>query len=142
MQPVAQALALHERHHVVGGAAHLAAVDQAEDVGVLQGRDRADLPHEPLGADHGGELGAEDLDGDLALVAEVLGEVHGGHAALAELALDPIAVGEGRAEEVEGGGRHTVGWTRATPPQTSGRSTRCAKPRADFGWPGRSMVPA
>ena len=59
-----------------------------------------DLAEEPLGADHGGELGPQDLDGDLAVVPQVLGEVNGGHAALAELALDPIAVGQrgGQAE--------------------------------------------
>ena len=53
-----------------------------------------DLGEEALGADDGGELGAQDLDGDLAVVLEVLGEVHRGHAARAELALDPVAVGE------------------------------------------------
>ena len=40
------------------------------------------------------ELGVEDLDGDLAAVLQVLGEVDGGHAALAELALDAVAVAE------------------------------------------------
>ena len=40
----------------------------------------------------------QDLDGDLAAVLEVLGEVDGGHAALAELALEAVAVGEGRGE--------------------------------------------
>ena len=38
------------------------------------------------------ELGAEHLDRDLAVVLEVLGEVDRGHAAPAELALDPVAV--------------------------------------------------
>ena len=54
--------------------------------------------HEPLGAEHGGELGLEDLERDLAVVLEVLGEVDGGHAALAQLALDAVAVGEGGGE--------------------------------------------
>ena len=56
-----------------------------------------DLAGEPLAAERGGELGAEDLHGDLAVVLEVLGEVDGGHAAGAELALDAVAVGERRA---------------------------------------------
>jgi hypothetical protein len=80
-----------------------------------------DLPHEPLGADHGGELRPEHLDGDLALVAQVVSEVDGGHPALPQLALDPIAPGEGGAEVIERSGRH-------------------AEPRADFARPGRSMV--
>ncbi len=52
-----------------------------------------DLGEEPLGADHRGQLGPEDLDGDLALVPEVVGEVDRGHAARPELALDAVAVG-------------------------------------------------
>ena len=40
----------------------------------------------------------------LRIVLEVLGEVHRGHAAGAELALDAVAVGEGEAETIEGGG--------------------------------------
>ena len=54
-----------------------------------------DLGEEPLGADDRGELGPEHLDGDPAVVLEVLRQVHGGHAARAELPLDPVAVGEG-----------------------------------------------
>ena len=103
-EPVAQRFALDERHDVVRGAADLARVDEAEDVGVLQVGDGLDLAEEPLGADHGGEVGAEHLDGDLALVAEVVGEVDGGHAALAELALDAVAVGENGAEALDGVG--------------------------------------
>ena len=55
----------------------------------------ASAPRPPLGAEHGGKLGAQDLEGDLALVLEILGQVDGGHAALAQLALDAVAVGEG-----------------------------------------------
>ena len=49
---------------------------------------------EPLGAEHRAELGAEDLEGDLAIVLQVAGEVDDGHAAGAELALDDVAVVE------------------------------------------------
>ncbi len=65
---------------------------------MLQVRGGLDLAEEPLGADDGGEFGAEDLDGDLAVVLEVMREVDGGHAALAELALKAVAVSEGRGE--------------------------------------------
>ena len=70
-----------------------------------------DLGQEPLGADHGGELGAEHLERDLAVVAEVLGQVDGGHAAGAELALEAVAVGEGGLEAAEqfGHGGFVVG---------------------------------
>ena len=53
-----------------------------------------DLGEEALGTDDGGEFGAEDLDGDGAVVLEVVGEVDRGHAALAQLPLDAVAVGE------------------------------------------------
>ena len=70
---------------------------------MLQRGDRLDLAEEPLGADHRGQLGPQHLDRDLAPVLEVLGEVDGGHAALAELALDPVAVGEGGTQTLEHG---------------------------------------
>jgi len=97
-QPVPQRFPLHVRHHVEQEAVGLAAVVQRQDVGVLEVGGGGDLGDEALGADHGGQFGAEDLDGDLAPVLEVLGEVHGGHAAGAELPLDAVAVGEGGGE--------------------------------------------
>ena len=71
-----------------------------------------DLGQEPLGPDDGGQLGAEDLEGDLAVVAEVLGQVDGGHAAGADLPLDPVAVGQGELEAGWrlGHGIRLVGW--------------------------------
>ena len=63
---------------------------------MLQVGDGLDLAQEALGADHGGEIGSQHLDGDLATVPEVVGEIDGGHAPLAELPLDTVAVGEGR----------------------------------------------
>ena len=53
-----------------------------------------DLREEPLGAEHGAELRLEHLDRDLAIVLEVVGEIDRGHAALAELPLDAVAVGK------------------------------------------------
>ena len=48
------------------------------------------------------QLGAQHLERDLAVVAQVVGQVDGGHAAGAELALDPVAVGEGGGQAREG----------------------------------------
>ena len=61
---------------------------------MLQLRRGADLAEEPLAAERGAELGVQDLDGDVAVVPEVVREVDRGHAAGAELALDAVAVGE------------------------------------------------
>jgi hypothetical protein len=60
-----------------------------------------DLAQEALGAERGGEVGPENLDGHLALVTHVEREVHGGHATAANLALDLVAAAEGRAEALE-----------------------------------------
>ena len=49
---------------------------------------------EALGPKGGGQLGMQDLDGDLALVPDVGREEDGRHAALSELALDRVAVGK------------------------------------------------
>ena len=64
---------------------------------MLQPGGDADLLEEPVRSEGGGEVGAEDLQGDLAVVAEVVGEVHCGHPAAAELALDAVALGQAPA---------------------------------------------
>jgi hypothetical protein len=97
-EPGPQRLALDVGHHVVEQAVGRPGVEEREQVGMLQVRGGPDLAQEPLGADDGGELGAQHLDGDLAVVLEVVGEVDGGHAAGTEFALEPVAVGEGRAQ--------------------------------------------
>jgi hypothetical protein len=88
-------LAVDERHDVVEEAVGGARIEQRQDMRVLQRRRGLDLDHEPLGAEDGGELRFQDLQRDVAVVLEVLGEIDRGHAALAELALDRVAVGEG-----------------------------------------------
>jgi hypothetical protein len=89
-----QRLAGDERHHVVQQAVGFAAVEQRQDVRMLQSRGGADLGEEALAAECGAEVGVQHLDGDIALVLEVVREVHGGHAASAEFALDAVAVGD------------------------------------------------
>ena len=76
-------------------------VEQRQQVGVLKVGGDLDLGEEALGADDGPEFGLEDLDGDEAIVLEVVREVDGGHAALPELALNAVAVGQGLREAVE-----------------------------------------
>ena len=51
-----------------------------------------DLGEEALAAEHRGQLGAQDLEGDVAVVLEVVREIDRRHAARAELALDAVAV--------------------------------------------------
>jgi len=83
-------------HHVVEEAVGLARIEQRQDVRMLEARGGGDLLHEPLGAQDRRELRPQDLERHVPLVFEVLGEVDGGHPAFTEMALDAIAVGEGR----------------------------------------------
>jgi hypothetical protein len=71
-----------------------------------------DLGQEALGADAGGGLGPEHLEGDAAVVAYVLGQVDGRHAAGADLAVEAVAVRQGGlepAEELGHGGFRCLG---------------------------------
>jgi len=70
---------------------------------MLQPRRGADFRQEPFAAECGAEVGMQHLDRDIALVFQVVREVHRSHAAGAEFALDAIAVGEGGREAQEVG---------------------------------------
>src|SRR5688572_22180577 len=149
-QPVPERLAFDEGHDVVQkgrggrvgrggrgtsrfGIATLATlpnrdhsgVEQWQDVRMLQVRGELDLLEEPVGAQDGGELGVEDLDGDLAAVLQIFGEIHGRHAAAAELPLDAIAIREGDGESIE---RLHQFWSRRW--RTSLRSSPSGRARA------------
>ena len=99
-QLVAEGGAVHVRHDVVEQPVGRARVVQRQDMGVLQGRRHLDLAEEALLAERGGELLPQHLERDLAVVLQVVGEIHGRHAAGAELALEAVAAGEGGAEAV------------------------------------------
>lgn len=60
-----------------------------------------DLAQEPFPAYGGGEVRMQNLDRDITFVAEIMGEVHRGHATLPELTFEPVAVGEHGAEPRE-----------------------------------------
>ena len=50
----------------------------------------ADFAEEPVTAQRGREVGAEDLDRHLPFVTDILGDPDRGHAALPEQALEPV----------------------------------------------------
>ena len=72
-----------------------AAVENRQDVRVREARGEVDLPDESLGADDGIEVEAQDLEGDGAVVLEVVGQKDSCHAALTEFAVEAVAVTEG-----------------------------------------------
>jgi hypothetical protein len=65
---------------------------------VLEIGSRLDFLDEPIGPEHGGEFGTENLHRDRAVVFEIVGKVDRSHATFAQMALDPVAVGEGGRE--------------------------------------------
>ncbi len=104
LQPLAQRLPFHDRHHVIEEPAGLTRIEQRHDVRMIEPGRQVDLAHEPIGTELQGQLRAEHLDGDPAVVSYVVREVDGGHATLAELELDRIAAGESRLEAKKHGG--------------------------------------
>jgi hypothetical protein len=81
---------------------------------VLQpGRD-LDLAEEPIGSYGCRELWPKDLDGNFALVPDVIGQVNSGHATFANEALDGIALSERGAQQFEriGHERASEAWTK------------------------------
>jgi hypothetical protein len=93
-QPLPQRAAPYPRHHVEEPAGGLARVVERQDVRVIERGGDPDLAGEAVGAEDGAELGAEHLHRDLPVVAQVVGEIHGRHAAAAELAADGVALCE------------------------------------------------
>ena len=95
----AQRVPLDIRHDVEQHPVVRAGVEQRKDVRRLELRGNIDFAQEPLGAHRLREVGTEHLDRDGAAVLEVLGEVNRGHAAVAELALNGVAIGKGGPEK-------------------------------------------
>src|SRR5512143_899319 len=106
-QPIAERFPLHVRHDVIKKgpipspplAGH-PAVEQRQAVRVAERGGDLDFTQKPLGAERGDDFWTEDLYCHVAVVLSVLGEVHRGHAPVAELALDRVAAGERSLEAV------------------------------------------
>jgi hypothetical protein len=114
----AERLAFDERHDVEQPAVAAPAVEQRQDVRVLEAGGELDLLEKPLGPEDGRELGVQDLEGDLAPVPNVFGKVDGRHAALTQFPVDPVSVRE-RGDKTIGGRAHraassTARFIRAT----------------------------
>src|SRR6266851_4844223 len=138
MQPLPQRLALHERHDVIQQTGGLARVEQREDMRMAELGGEADLTEEALGAQHGAQLGAQDLDGHAPLVFPVLCEVNGCHPPLAQLALDRVAIVERSPKSIERVGHSRGPWEvtgvryvprRGCGPARRGAHGRCQETR-------------
>src|SRR4029077_9707065 len=131
----AKRLAIHERHHVVEKAVHLARVVQRQDVRMVHLRDDVDLAREAVDAHRRAQLGAQHLERDLAVVLDVAGQIDDGHAALTDLALDLVPAAQRGGEFFIG--RH-AGKLRVRSParERGGRG-----PEAEARKPDESGVP-
>ena len=80
---IAQRLAFHKWHDVVHLPIHDPGIEHAEDVRMLQpGRD-LDFTLEAVGTNGCGHLRQDHLDGDFAIVFQIVGEIHRRHSAAA-----------------------------------------------------------
>jgi hypothetical protein len=75
---------------------------------VVETRGEPDLPNEPFRAQHLRQLRMEDLESYRTVVPKIAGQVDGGHAAAAELALEDGAVGQGGLERFFGLGQRDL----------------------------------
>ena len=60
-----------------------------------------DLAQEPVGAQRLRQLGPEHLYRHLAVVSQVLGQIHRGHAPLVQLPHEAVAVGQGGGQAID-----------------------------------------
>jgi len=100
----AERLTGDEGHDVEELAGGLAAVEERQEVRVLQRGGDADLGGKARRADGGAKLGLEELDGDLPAVAEVLGQIDRRHPSLAQRPDQPVPVGQRRHHSRREGG--------------------------------------
>ena len=65
-------------------------IEHRHDRRVPQPLEDPDLPGEPAGAEDAGDLPPQDLHGDLAAFAQILGQIDRRHAPMAELAVNAV----------------------------------------------------
>jgi hypothetical protein len=92
VEATTQRLPVHKGHDIVQQPTFRARIKQWQDVGVLQGGGDTDFVQEPLGTERGRDFWAEDLEGDRAMVLEILNEPDRSHPAFAELPLGAVTV--------------------------------------------------
>ena len=61
-----------------------------------------DFGEKAVAADGSGEFGPQNFDRDFAVVAQVVSQIDGRHPSRAQLTLDPIPVGEGLLQSLQG----------------------------------------
>ena len=94
IQPVTKRFALRDRHHVIEVAVGFPGIIERKNVGMMQSGGETDFSQKASRSHSSGELLANDLERHLAVMPQIFREVHGGHPARAELALDAVPIGQ------------------------------------------------
>ena len=128
-EPVQERLPFHVAHHVEEDPLCLASLEQRHDVGMRELRGDLRLTGEPLAAQIFARRRRQDLDGHCPTERDVPGEVDRGHAAMAQLALDHVAVRQGGGDARE---------QRITAHR--GSNSNCANPSCSWIGPGRQRI--
>lgn len=102
----AQRLAGNVRDDIIEVIVRRAGVEQRQNMRMRKVRDDPDLAQESLAPDVRRQLRMHDLEGDRALVLEVGRQIHGRHAAAADLAFEAVAAFERAAERFGNRGMH------------------------------------
>jgi hypothetical protein len=93
-EAVSKRFALDVRHHVVKEPIRATGVVEGQYVNMLETGLDLDLAEEALWSHRCGQVGSQDLDGNVAVMLQVLSEVDRGHATVADLSLNPVTVRE------------------------------------------------
>src|SRR5687767_142289 len=112
---IPEGLAFHVRHDVEQQPVGFARIENRKDVRMGQPRSHLDLAKETFCSDLGGNVRAQNLYGNGALMPEVASEENNGHAPFAEGAFHVISAGEARCEallEIVHGESPKLGWKR------------------------------
>src|SRR6185503_16579705 len=94
IDPLAKRLSLDQRHHIEENSAGLARIVNRDNVRMSQARNCPYFLKKPLSAKCGGNVGVENLYGNVAVVTGIARAVNRGHSATAELVLYCITVPE------------------------------------------------
>ena len=97
-EPGAERFTLDVRHDVEQESVGCSGIEQRKKIRVLKICGDSDLGQKAFYAEYRAQLGIEELEGDVAVVADVAGEVDGRHSAGADLPLYVVAFGEGLLE--------------------------------------------
>lgn len=97
-QPITQRFSTEERHDVIQQTAGFSRVEDCEDVRMKELGARANLAEKSLRAQGSTNLRTQNLDGDSAVVPQIVRGENNCHSACTKLPLNTVPVGEAALE--------------------------------------------